>query len=180
VLRKPFVAKRKKKEAPPPVEAFGDKLIAKNKRASFEYELGDRFEAGLVLTGSEVKMLRHGTADLTDAWVAIERGEAYVHNVNVPEMPGTPYGHPPKRKRKLLLHREEIDALRRAVEREGMTAVALRLYFRGGRAKLEIALARVAQGARRRSRGRGRDGPPQVTHAQWVGHCPPMKGQTAA
>jgi SsrA-binding protein len=142
VLRKRFVAKRKKKEAPPPVEAFGDKVIAKNKRARFEYELGDKFEAGLVLHGSEVKMLRHGTADLTDAWVSLERGEAYVQGINVPELPGTPWGHLAKRKRKLLLHRHEIEQLQRSLEREGMTAVALQLYFRGGRAKLEIALAR--------------------------------------
>ena len=74
------MGRRKKQEAPPPVEAYGDRLIARNKRASFDYELGERFEAGLVLTGSEVKMLRMGKADLTDAWCAIEKREgAWVH-----------------------------------------------------------------------------------------------------
>lgn len=136
------MAKRKKKEAPPPVEAFGDKMIARNKRASFDFELGDRFEAGLVLQGSEVKMLRHGSADLSDAWCAIEKGEIWVKGLNIPEMQGTHYGHEAKRPRKLLLHRHQIAQIQRALERQGMTAVATRLYFRGGRAKLEIALAK--------------------------------------
>lgn len=136
------MAKRKKKEQPPPVEQFGDKLVARNKRASFDYELGERYEAGMVLVGSEVKMLRNASADLTDCFVQIERGEAWLHGLNIPELSGTHYGHPAKRKRKLLLHRLEIEQLKRSIEREGMTAVATRLYFRGGRAKIEIALAR--------------------------------------
>lgn len=136
------MAKRKKKEAPPPVEAFGDKIVARNKRASFDYELGDRFEAGLVLAGSEVKMLRHGTADLSDAYVRVEKGEAWVLGINIPERPGAPWGHTAKRSRKLLLHKHQIEQIQRATERDGMTCVATRLYFRGGRAKLEIALAR--------------------------------------
>ena len=136
------MAKRKKKEQPPPVEQFGDKMVARNKRASYDYELGERYEAGMVLVGSEVKMLRHSSADLTDCFVAIERGEAWLHGLNIPELSGTHYGHPAKRKRKLLLHRLEIEQIKRCIEREGMTAVATRLYFRGGRAKIEIALAR--------------------------------------
>lgn len=136
------MAKRKKKEAPPPIEKFGDKLISRNKRASFDFELGDRFEAGIVLAGSEVKMLRHGTADLTDAWCAVENGEVWVKGLNIPEMQGTPWGHEAKRPRKLLLHRHQIAQIARAIERQGMTAVATRLYFRGGRVKLELALAK--------------------------------------
>ncbi len=136
------MAKRKKKDAPPPVEAFGDKVIARNKRATFDYELSDRFEAGMVLSGSEVKMLRHGTADLSDAWCALEKGELWVKGLNIPEMSGTPWGHEAKRPRKLLLHRHQIDQIARAIERQGMTAVATRIYFRGGRAKLEVALAK--------------------------------------
>ncbi len=151
------MAKRKKKEAPPPVEAFGDKLIARNKRASFDYELGERFEAGLVLTGSEVKMLRHGVADLTDAFVTIKNGEAWVQGLNIPEMQGTPWGHMAKRMRKLLLHRHQIDQIKRAVEREGMTAVATRLYFRGGRAKLELALAHGKRKADKRQTLKARE-----------------------
>ena len=137
------MAKRKKKEAPPPIEAYGDKMIARNKRASFNYELGTRYEAGMVLVGSEVKMLREGKADLTDAWVAMQKGEAWVHGVNVPVLPNAAWGgHRGKRPRKLLLHRHEIDQLARAIERDGMTVVATRLYFRGGRAKIEIAIAK--------------------------------------
>ncbi|MBM4374115.1 MAG: SsrA-binding protein SmpB [Deltaproteobacteria bacterium] len=135
------MAKHKKNDAPA-VEQYGDGIIAKNRRASFDYELSDTYEAGLQLIGSEVKVLRAGKADLSDAYVTIERGEAFVHGANIPELSGTPFGHEPKRKRKLLLNRDEIDAIERATEREGMTVVATKIYFRGGRAKLEIALAR--------------------------------------
>ncbi len=136
------MAKRKKKDALPPVEAYGDRLISRNKRASFEYELTERYEAGVALVGSEVKMLRLGTADLSDAWCALEKGEVWVKGMNIPELQGTAYGHEAKRARKLLLHRHQIAQLQRALERQGMTAVVTRLYFRGGRVKLEIALAR--------------------------------------
>ena len=135
--------KRKKKPEPPPIEVYGDGIVAKNRRASFNYELGQRFEAGLVLVGSEVKMLRHGKADLTDTWCAIERREAYVHGIKIPVPSGAAFGgHKAKRPRKLLLNRHEIDQLQRGIERQGMTAVATLIYFRGGRAKLEIALAK--------------------------------------
>ena len=134
--------KRKKKDQPPPIEKFGDGMVARNKKASFNFELGDRIEAGLVLCGSEVKVLRMGHADLTDAWVVIEKNEAWIKGVNIPELQGTPWGHAAKRGRKLLLHRHQIDQLRRAIERQGMTVVATRLYFRGGHAKVEIATAK--------------------------------------
>lgn len=126
----------KEKEKP------GEKLIVRNKRAGFDYELGERFEAGLVLIGSEVKMLRHGSADLTDAWCSVKQGEAFLEGVNIPEMPGTPFGHEPKRTRKLLLHTREIENIQRAIQREGMTVAAVRLYFKDGKVKVEIALAR--------------------------------------
>jgi len=130
------VAKEKDKEKP------GEKLIVRNRRASFDYELGERFEAGLVLLGSEVKMLRHGGADLTDAWCSIRRGEAFLEGVNIPEMPGAAFGHEPKRARKLLLHAREIQEIERAIARAGMTVAAVRLYFKDGRVKVELALAR--------------------------------------
>jgi SsrA-binding protein len=120
----------------------GEKLIAKNRRASFDYELGERYEAGLVLIGSEVKTLRATAADLSGAFCTIERGEAFLHGVNIPELVGAAFGHAAKRTRKLLLHSSEIDAIRRATEREGMTVVATRLYFKEGRVKVELALAR--------------------------------------
>jgi SsrA-binding protein len=120
----------------------GETLVARNKRASFDYDLGDRFEAGLVLKGSEVKMLRAGKADLTDSFCTVDRGEAWLHGVSIVEMADAAFGHRPKGARKLLLHRREILLIGLGIGREGMTAVATRLYFKEGRAKVEIALAR--------------------------------------
>ncbi len=129
------MAEAKKKNA-------GEKLIVRNKRASFDYELGDKFEAGLVLLGSEVKTLRDGSADLTDSWCMIQGGEAFLHGVNIPELPGAAFGHEAKRARKLLLHASEIEALKRGIERDGMTVAATRLYFKDGWVKVELALAK--------------------------------------
>jgi SsrA-binding protein len=134
----------KEKEKP------GEKLIVRNKRATFDYELGERFEAGIALIGSEVKMLRAGVADLTDSWCAIEQGEAYLKGVNIPEMPGAAFGHEAKRSRKLLLHAREIEQLGRAIGREGMTVAATRLYFKDGKVKVELALAKGKKKADKR------------------------------
>ena len=123
-------------------EKPGEKLIVRHKRASFDYELGERFEAGLVLMGSEVKMLRDRAADLSDSYCVIEGGEAFLKGVNIPEMPGAAFGHGAKRPRKLLLHAAEIEEIGQRIAREGMTVVATRLYFKDGRVKAELALAR--------------------------------------
>ena len=120
----------------------GETLIARNKRASFDYELGDKYEAGIVLIGSEVKMLRVATADLTDAWCGVQRGEAFLNGVNIPTMVGAAFGHENKRARKLLLHTREIEEIEHAITREGITVVATRLYFKDGRVKAELALAK--------------------------------------
>jgi len=121
----------------------GETLISKNRRASYDYELGDRFEAGLVLIGSEVKVLReHGSADLSDSWVTVRSGEAWLEGMNIPVLVGAAFGHIAKHPRKLLLHKAEIERIARATEREGMTVTATRLYFKEGRVKVEIALAR--------------------------------------
>ena len=129
----------------------GDKVIAKNRRASFDYELGEKMEAGLVLVGTEVKMLRIGKADLTDTWCSVERGQAYLNGMNIPILEGAAFGHAKdKRARKMLLHAKEIEALGRAISREGMTAVATQLYFKQGRVKVEIALARGKKHADKR------------------------------
>lgn len=135
----------------------GEKLIVRNKRATFDYELGERFEAGLVLMGSEVKMLRRGSADLTDAWCSIKQGQAYLEGVNIPEMSGTAFGHEAKRSRKLLLHGREIEEIQRAIQREGMTITAVRLYFKEGKVKAEIALARGKKSADKRDAMREKD-----------------------
>lgn len=121
----------------------GDRLVARNKRAHFEYELGDAYEGGLVLIGSEVRSLRDNTAGLSDAWVDIdERGEAWVKGMRIPVMKHAAFSHEEKRKRKILLHRDEITKLKSAVEREGMTIVVMKCYFKANRAKIEVCLAR--------------------------------------
>jgi SsrA-binding protein len=121
----------------------GRKLIAQNKKARHDYHIEDTFEAGLVLTGTEVKSLRAGRASLLDAYADITDGEAWLHNAHIPEYSqGTWTNHTPRRKRKLLLHRSEIDKMARRVNERGLTIVPLSLYFKDGRAKVEIGIAR--------------------------------------
>jgi SsrA-binding protein len=120
------------------------RVVADNRRARFNYEIGEVFEAGIALTGTEVKALRQGRATIAESYADTRRGEIWLLNANIPEyLQGGRYNHPPKRARKLLLHRRQIDKLAGAVEREGMTLVPLKLYFNEkGRAKIELALAR--------------------------------------
>jgi SsrA-binding protein len=121
----------------------GRKLIAQNKKARHDYHLEDTFEAGLVLQGTEVKSLRQGRASLVDGFVEIDRGEAWLHGVHIPEYSqGTWTNHSARRKRKLLLNRVEIDKIERKVSEKGFTIVPVALYFKDGRAKVEIALAK--------------------------------------
>jgi SsrA-binding protein len=121
----------------------GRKLIAQNKKARHDYHLEDTFEAGLVLQGTEVKSLRQGRASLVDGFVEIDRGEAWLHGVHIPEYSqGTWTNHSARRKRKLLLNRVEIDKIERKIAEKGHTVVPLALYFLDGRAKVEIALAK--------------------------------------
>jgi SsrA-binding protein len=121
----------------------GTKIIARNRRARFDYHIDDTVEAGLVLTGTEVKSLRAGRASLTDGFGQITDGEAFLHNVHIPEYTlGTWTNHEPRRTRKLLLHRKEIERLETATRERGSTLVPLSLYFKDGRAKVEIGLAR--------------------------------------
>lgn len=121
----------------------GRKLIAQNKKARHDYAIEDVFEAGLVLTGTEVKSLRAGRASLVDAYATVKDGEAWLHNAHIPEYTlGTWTNHEPRRVRKLLLHREEIVKLIGKTKESGLALVPLQLYFRDGRAKVEIALAR--------------------------------------
>ncbi|MEU5431139.1 SsrA-binding protein SmpB [Streptomyces olivoreticuli] len=119
------------------------KLVAQNKKARHDYHILDTYECGMVLTGTEVKSLRQGRASLVDGFVQIDGGEAWLHNVHVPEYAqGTWTNHSARRKRKLLMHRAEIDKLDSKSQETGHTIVPLALYFRGGRAKVEIALAK--------------------------------------
>jgi SsrA-binding protein len=124
-------------------DSKAEPLIVKNRRASFDYDIADKYEAGMVLTGSEVKSMRAGKVDVSDAYVAIERGEPWLKQMFVaPFEQATAFAHEPRRARKLLLHPREIGEIDSALSRGGMTAVPLRLYFKGGRAKVELALAK--------------------------------------
>jgi SsrA-binding protein len=120
------------------------RVVAENRRARFNYEIGETFEAGIALTGSEVKSLRAGKATIAEAYADARGGELWLVNANIPEyLQASHFNHAPKRPRKLLLHEREINKLAGAVEREGMTIVPLKLYFNErGRAKIEIALGR--------------------------------------
>ena len=120
------------------------KVVADNRKARFNYEIGETYEAGIALTGSEVKSLRAGKAAIAEAYADARGGEIWLINSNIPEyLQAHRFNHSPKRPRKLLLHARQINKLAGAVEREGMTIVPLKLYFNEkGRAKLEIALAR--------------------------------------
>jgi SsrA-binding protein len=121
----------------------GTKLIAENRRARYDYELLDRFEAGIVLTGTEVKSLRQGRASLGQAYAEVRDGEAWLMNASIATYDqGNIANHEPERPRKLLLHRGEIASLLGKVRERGFTLVPTRLYFKDGRAKVELALAR--------------------------------------
>jgi SsrA-binding protein len=129
------MAKAKKKVAP------GD--VASNRYASYRFEFLDKLEAGMVLQGTEVKSLRTGSAQLKDGYAAIHEGEVWLHNVHIPPYaPASRENHEPERSRKLLLHKREIERLIGKTREKGLTIVPTRLYFTGGRAKVEIALAR--------------------------------------
>jgi len=121
----------------------GEKPIAENRKARHDYHLLERFEAGLVLTGSEVKSLREGRVSLRQAYADVRDGEAWLVGAHIdPYEQAGIQNHEPERDRKLLLHRRELDSLYGQVREKGLTLVPLRLYFRGGRVKLELAVAR--------------------------------------
>ncbi len=126
-------------------ESRNFKIAADNRRARFNFEIGEAFEAGIMLTGTEVKSLRTGKATIAESYVSVDRsGEVYLVNANIPEyLQANRFNHEPRRQRKLLLKAREIAKLAQAIEREGMTIVPLKVYFNDkGRAKIEIAVAR--------------------------------------
>ena len=142
----------------------GQRKVADNRRARFEYELLERFEAGLVLTGSEVKSVRGGGVQLGDAHVAVQGGEAWLLNCHIGPYANAGYAqHEAMRPRKLLLHRAEIYRLERGLQTKGLTVVATRLYFAGARVKIEIALARGKKLHDKRETIKKRD---EARHAQ--------------
>jgi SsrA-binding protein len=129
---------------PRPAEFAKTKVVAENRRARFEYFLEEFFEAGIALTGTEVKSLRFGEGTIAESYAEVKDDQAWLINSNIPEFShGNRFNHEPRRPRKLLLHQREIEKLRSAVTREGMTLIPLSIYFNGrGRAKVELALAK--------------------------------------
>lgn len=125
------------------VRETGRKMIAQNKKARHDYHIDSTYEAGIVLVGTEVKSLRAGRASLVDSFAQFRDGELYLHGLHIPEYTqGTWTNHAPRRVRKLLLHRAELEKLDRKTREGGVTLVPLSMYFKDGRAKVEIALAR--------------------------------------
>ncbi|WP_166870269.1 MULTISPECIES: SsrA-binding protein SmpB [unclassified Salinibacterium] len=121
----------------------GEKVVATNRKARHDYLIEDTYEAGLVLSGTEVKSLRQGRASLVDGYAFIERGEAWLDAVHIPEYTqGTWNNHAPRRKRKLLLHKAQILKIHNKIKEGGYTLVPLKLYFSDGRAKVELAVAK--------------------------------------
>lgn len=141
---------RKKRKA-----AAGD--VATNRRASHRYEFLEKFEAGIELLGTEVKSLRAGKVQLADAYAVVEDGEVWLRNMHIPPYPPARDNHDPERPRKLLLHRYEIERLIGRTQQKGLTLVPTRVYFKGPRAKVELALARGKEGRDRRREIRDRD-----------------------
>ena len=121
----------------------GQKVIARNRRARHDYHIEDTFEAGVALTGTEVKSLRAGRASLADGFAQVSDGEVWLHNVHIPEyVQGTWTNHQPRRIRKLLLHRKEIDKMTAMTGEQGLTLIPLSLYFKDGKVKVELAVGR--------------------------------------
>lgn len=144
---------------PRPEEFDKQKIVAENRRARYDYFLDDKFEAGIMLTGTEVKSLRFGSGSIAESYAEVKDDEVWLINANIPEWShGNRYNHTPTRPRKLLLSRRQINKLHGAVMRKGMTIVPLSIYFNGkGRAKLELALAKGKKAPDKRATEKDRD-----------------------
>ncbi|HKG17683.1 MAG TPA: SsrA-binding protein SmpB [Solirubrobacteraceae bacterium] len=153
-----MAGKRKRKAAP------GD--VATNRQASFRYDVLERLECGIVLTGTEVKSLRGGRAQLKDGYASVDDGELWLHNVHIPPyQPAAATNHDPERARKLLVHRRELDRLTGSTQQRGLTLVPLRIYFSGPHAKVELALARGRERHDKREAIRAREQQREVQRA---------------
>ncbi len=161
------MAGKSKKTSDTKADAEGRLVVATNRRARFDYEIVDTWEAGLQLLGPEVKSLREGRANLGDAFATIHRGEAWLEKLHISPYEPATRDNPvdPQRRRKLLLHRREIDRLDGRVAEKGLTLVPLRVYFRGGRAKVELALARGKQRHDKRETIKRREGDREARRA---------------
>lgn len=151
---------------PAAAESDEREIVARNKRARYDYHIIETWEAGLVLTGTEVKSLRQGKASLADAYGIVRNGEVFLLNMHVPPYEqGNRANHEPTRTRKLLLHRREIRKLIGAVERQGLTLMPLEIYFRKGVAKAVIALAKGKQAHDKRETEKGREAQREIARA---------------
>jgi SsrA-binding protein len=149
-----------------PAKEDGIKVVTKNKRAHFDYTIEESFEAGLVLQGSEVKALREGNANLSDSYALPKGTELYLLNCRIGEYkPAARFQHEPKRTRKLLLHRKELDKILGRVSERGYSIIPLSLHFRNGHAKVEIALARGKTHADRREHIKERESRREMARA---------------
>lgn len=139
-----MIAMTRSKPTPDEQEGASVKLVADNRRAFFNYSVDEKIEAGVALTGSEIKSVREGRVDLRDGYAKVDRGEAWLRNVRIARWPQASAWEPddPMRVRKLLLHRDEIGHLAGAVSQRGYTLVPLRMYIKAGRAKVELGLAK--------------------------------------
>ena len=144
----------------------GEKIICTNKQARFDYHLEDRYEAGLVLQGTEVKSLRDGRANLKDSYAVVDGGEVYLYNCHISPYPNGGYAnHEPQRVRKVLLHRKETRRLVGKTQERGLTLIPLRLYFLRGKAKVELALARGKKQYDKREDMKQRDADREIERA---------------
>lgn len=143
-----------------------ERTIAVNRKAAHDYELLDRYEAGIVLTGTEIKSIREGRVNLREAYARIQHGEVFLLNCHIAQyQPGSYQNHEPTRPRKLLLHRNEILRLAQAVNQKGLTIVPTRMYYVRGRAKVELAVARGKKAYDKRAAIAGRDAQRQIARA---------------
>ncbi len=144
----------------------GEKLIASNRQARHEYFIEETVEAGIVLTGTEIKSIRDGRVNLRDAFARVQNGELWLHNMHIAEYPAaSQFNHEPTRPRKLLLHKKEIDHLAGALEQRGLTLIATRLYLKRGRAKVELAVAKGRKSYDKRAVIAERDANRQIQRA---------------
>jgi SsrA-binding protein len=156
------MAKPKKKKA----AEDGNKIVAQNRAASHDYIFLDKYEAGMELVGSEVKALRDGQASLREAYGEIRRGELWLERCHIPSYTAAGFfNHDPLRPKKLLLHRRELDRLGAQIQQKGLTIIPLKIYFRDGRAKCEIALARGRKEYDRRAEVRDREAKREASDA---------------
>lgn len=150
----------------PVIKDSGEKLVVQNKKARFDYHIIDTFEAGIVLTGSEIKSMRLGEVSISESYIRPDKGEIFLISAHIkPYSFDSNKDYDPTRKRKLLMHKHEIEKLQGNVDQKGLTIVPLRIYFKRGRAKIEIALAKGKDAPDKRQTAKDRDSQREIARA---------------